>query len=371
MVNVENVDINEPKLLGEGSYGCVFKPKIQCKDKPTKISNISVKSSNVISKVFGDKIDYLSEMKEGKRLQKIDPSGSHLLLPIEGCKTSLELVRKHPKSNECELLEEIPYDKSYSLYQITMPYGGVRFDHYIRRYVVEKQKLFPLINLIAILYGILEGVILMDRKRICHQDIKSANILVTPKGEGLIIDYSLMTPYKDIYNVKNHRRLKYTYFPYPPEYKIAYYITYPDKCNEVCDFPREVNKNINNFGEDLGDIYYSFYSLQKINKVTEELRKDIIKEEAPLKFLQKYANRIDVYGVGVAIIDVYKYIDLNISVKEEQTWTNWIKHMIHPDVRKRYTPEEAYKNLQRLQELLCKNKKEDTPCNGMKKRKSI
>lgn len=359
---------SEPQLLGEGSYGCVFKPKIPCDGKVVRLSK-KAKPKNEISKVFGDKKDFLFEWREGKRLSRIDPSGEHLMIPTGSCATTRKLVQKHPKASSCELLEYDVKPAHHKLYQILMPYGGTRMDKYVSSHVMQHKKLFPVVELLHILDGIMQGVLLMDQKRICHQDIKTGNVLVTPQGEGIIIDFSLMAPYSTIYLEKNHRRLRYTYFPYPPEFKLAYYLIYPEKCDE-CDMYEMVMKNIYNFGDDLGDIYVWYHGKRDIQKAVQDVLNQTKHVADKASWFKKFANRIDVYSVGVSIFDLHRYLDLKDLGKDElQQWIHWIKGMTHPDPRKRFTPREAYDQMKKLEAILCKGTQANK-CSGMKKKKT-
>ena len=57
--------MSDPKVIGEGSYGCVHKPSLACKNKP----NLSYK--NKVSKVLRKK-SAKDELKEYNNVNKAD-----------------------------------------------------------------------------------------------------------------------------------------------------------------------------------------------------------------------------------------------------------------------------------------------------------
>jgi hypothetical protein len=172
-----------------------------------------------------------------------------------------------------------------------------------------------------------------------------------------------------MYEHANRKRLKYTYFPHPPEYKIAYYTMYPEKCDGPCNFTNEVMKNLNEFGSDRGDMYMRYHNYMSIVESVESVAKELMSQKNKQKWLTKYANRMDVYSFGMCIVDMMKHLAINrLTVSEQHEWVKWIVYITHPDVRKRYTPLQALEAMKKLQKKLCGKNKE---CNGLKKKKII
>jgi len=66
-------------------------------------------------------------------------------------------------------------------------------------------------------------------------------------------------------------------------------------------------------------------------------------------FMTKYANRLDVYSVGMLIVTVYLYIDYSgVSKNIKDEFKTFIKQLIEPDIFKRVSPLEAYANFKKL-----------------------
>jgi len=329
-------------------------------------------NGKIVSKVFFDKEDWKKEWMHSKQIAKVDPSGKHLLLPVSSCKTTLDKVETHPSAFECDGLQYYDPRHSKLLYQINMPFGGTSLYDFVRSLIMQQGHLMSCKDILELMGPIIHSLVLMDKRQTCHQDIKTSNILVTPQGKTILIDYSLMMKYKDIFTFKNRKRLRYTYFPYPPEYKIAHVLLHDEKCTP-CDVVQECMNNIFQYGQDRGQAYMEYVPEREIRasvmKRFDDLK--IYKDLTLSHHMKPFANRADVYGVGMCFIDLNKYINIgSLTKKKKLAWTTWIRGMIHPDVEQRFTPSEAVFEYQQLQKLFCDGSS-GSLCNGMKKKKSI
>jgi hypothetical protein len=66
------------KLIGQGSYGCVFRPMIPCEGK-------TIREKGKVSKVLHMTEAY-KELEETKKIDKIDPKGIYHFVAPEMCK---------------------------------------------------------------------------------------------------------------------------------------------------------------------------------------------------------------------------------------------------------------------------------------------
>ena len=67
------------------------------------------------------------------------------------------------------------------------------------------------------------------------------------------------------------------------------------------------------------------------------------------KFMSEYANRVDVYSVGMLIVTIYQDIDYKgVSKKLQDEFYSFIKNLINPNMFLRFTPKEAYENYNKL-----------------------
>jgi len=154
------------ELLGEGSFGCVFRPPVKCTANVKPISNTAAKEAQkkkvsgsakhkpAVGKVFFDHRDFTKEVKMAKVVAKIDPVGKNILVPTSSCESTREEVLNHPAGSSCEKQSELPYmSLTAPVYQLTMPYGGMRLDHY-----VADHKLSPK-QFLHIMVPVIEGVV--------------------------------------------------------------------------------------------------------------------------------------------------------------------------------------------------------------------
>jgi serine/threonine protein kinase len=162
-------------LIGEGTYGKVYRPPLKCDSKNFK---------NSIGKVFSNKDDYNDELKIISKIKNINTRNTFSIPFYESCPENLQLIYK---------------DGGMDLYDFISFKSNKNF-----RNILNKMKYICL--------GIKK---LIDHKYV-HQDIKLEN-LVYNKTNLYLIDFGLLASFKDIH--KHSEFLKYDYIPFPPEYK--------------------------------------------------------------------------------------------------------------------------------------------------------
>jgi len=322
---------------------------------------------------------------------KIDPTGDLMLIPRSRCDTTREAVLKHPAGYLCEKHSEYPdVSLTETLHQFIMPHGGVRLDHYIADAAAgdaagKSSALTPK-QLLAVMMPVLEGISALATNRRCHQDIKTSNILVAAARKGSayekiaadhnigevarIIDYSLMIPLADVYAAANRRRWKFSYFPYPPEYKMFNYIynalgagagagatsnmKITASASDKDAVLSEVKKNWMSFGERRGKAYYKLFGSAKIREAvgdtfawaaTAASRAKLEKMFAP------FAEKLDVYSLGMVFVDVTRHVSL-AGYPHTGRWMRafraFLRGMAHPDPRARLSPDEALASAREL-----------------------
>jgi len=246
------------KEVGVGSFGVVVKPPLEF----AKIHNIDVqytdKKANDVGKIFKfyvitDKTDktkenYETELEELKNIKKIDKN--HIFtVPFKGAysgyiseKTWLsdsysEIDSKLIKTREVSSDQNDPKN---IIYQIILEDGGSELSHLFRnKNLINYEKFITIFN------KFLTGMLLLQKKKIVHRDIKPPNVLYN--GEKLnLIDFGLAVNAKDIYKLNNEniRRMNYVYIFNPPEYYIAGVI-YDAIILKVSGNEKYMGKNLN------------------------------------------------------------------------------------------------------------------------------
>lgn len=332
-----------PRILGEGSFGCVLKPAPKCVGKERRF-RASKGDEVTVSKVFERKKDYTQEVAASKKVAKVDPSGSHILVPTSHCETTYGNVATHPAANDCEIVQDMRFaPPSTKMYQIKMPYGGQRYDKYIKTNAVK------LGDFIRQIIHVLEGVQKLQKNRTCHQDLKASNLLISSQGKVMIIDYSLMLPYEQVYSKKNLHRLRHSYFPYPPEYKI-FYLVYKHICDgKSCEhLLPQIIKNFAHYGSDRMQLMKELHG--DFHKFVATFYSYVVKNKEKLEqvFLP-FAKKMDVYSVGTIMMDMDKYIiKVGASASQVQAYYRVMAELTMIDPRKRISVTQAIKKLKAI-----------------------
>jgi serine/threonine protein kinase len=342
--------MQKPKFIGEGSFGCVIQPEVACK-KDIEVLNKKPPKRLAISKLFlsRDNIDlryFLKESKLAKLINKWDPESKFFVAPSKICKTSVKEILKNPVSKKCY---DMPYysmkerTDSILINQIVMPNFGIDLAKYLDKYITKNSKKFPLKRWILILKNVLLGLIVLQKHKYIHLDMKHQNLLYD-EDKLRIIDFSIVTPTTGFYKLeRNKERLKHNYFPYPFEFLLVYYFHYSTSCTveKGCFIFKEyVNslKSFNAFNNVL-----KFHSMKEILNTVTELVDWIHHTPDWLDVLMEHATNIDVYGLATICMSIDHDLDYStVSNEEAIKYIQFIKCIGHLDFRMRPTPAQAY-----------------------------
>ena len=205
-------------VIGEGGYGCVFYPPLNCENRPPT-------NKSMISKLQSTR----DSIYEYKQLQKVKAicrkyiknCDKHLIVDAQMCEPHLN--QHLIDSNECELFEKIKkgvgrasrkstlgtgkktrkyrhhhkrteregrLSKDFKI--INMKYSGINLHKFILKNVDFKNpKTFIYINN-AIIDLYVEAISVLNRHQIYHNDIKTSNVLIDDVGQIRLIDWGVM-----------------------------------------------------------------------------------------------------------------------------------------------------------------------------------
>jgi serine/threonine protein kinase len=176
--------MSTPKVIGEGSYGCVHKPSLTCKNKP----KLSYK--NKVSKVLTKKAAKY-ELNEYKNVQKVDKKndyyvGKPLACEIENTPVNIDSIQKCTIGND--VINALTRHKL-----IIMGDGGINIEDYVKKIkkwtpsnVPRKDtELFLLESL-----RLFTGLIKFKENGLVHHDLKPQNIVYNEETNRLnFIDF--------------------------------------------------------------------------------------------------------------------------------------------------------------------------------------
>lgn len=181
------------KVVGKGTYGCVYKPPMKCKGEVSR-------EKNTISKLM-DKSEAVKEVKEVSFIDNIDPDYEfHVKLqricdpgiPISG--VDYTIGEDGSVINTCPMLDDVLNQKGQSnimnslrnkdLKLVKYEDGGVNLATFIGSKTdslkddTERSLFF--LKLFLSMENLFKGLVIMDRHEFCHFDIKLENIVIKP-----------------------------------------------------------------------------------------------------------------------------------------------------------------------------------------------
>ena len=196
------------KLIGQGTYGCVFRPNIPCSE-----GKFSEESDNYISKIvddahINDEFHIISDWK----LSKIDPDQKFIIYPIENCEIPEDIDNR--SIYNCDMLtetlddfdidntthkKEIKENMHNLFHNIIQKYGGKSLLDFrtTNRNILKR---FQCKDFVLMYLSLLKGILLLYVNRLSHRDIKYPNVIVYEKdGVHLAkyIDLGLMAKFVD------------------------------------------------------------------------------------------------------------------------------------------------------------------------------
>lgn len=320
---------DEIELLGQGSYGCVYKPGILCNGKTA--------TKKYITKVQEKDISTQNEIEIGKKIMKI-PNYSRYFSPIlETCPLNLSHI------DDKEMDKCLIYEKGTQFITNKMKYVGENTLHSgINKLINVYPKLFTrlVINSSMDLY---KQFNILNENNIIHMDVKQDNIVLSDStNKPVIIDFGLsfdIMKYttNDVFFVYG-----YDYSPWCIDIIMMTYLV-NKKGSEMTNWKEtrvrseDVKRVMSDFGNNnpiMQPMREKSDHLQKYKKECIEYFSQYVGKRSELlyKELLKNVKTWDIYAVNVMYYRIIHYYKLEnemreyINVLEEQIY-------IHPTKR--------------------------------------
>lgn len=192
-INTDFLLKTQPKLLGSGTYGCVYQPPIRCR----RNRNYNNKYGNHVMKVM-DMDNAVDEIEIGMIIDQIDPK-HWFFVPMSSQWCSLDTTE--PTLQSCKSYVR---DKGKNYHGHFMEYAGIPLDKYLKSGISVNK-------LTHMMKHMVNGLSRLHAAGICHLDIKEPNIMVSNDTPRLI-DFGI-SKFKDEYTDAN---LLPFYELYPP-----------------------------------------------------------------------------------------------------------------------------------------------------------
>jgi hypothetical protein len=283
-------------LIGEGTYGCIFRPHLKCD------GNEGEKKQNFVSKlIIAKKWKIDKEFNISSAIKKIKNYDEFFVPLLNICPVKLNQIKTQGK-DDCKLITK-KNNNNQASYIAKMKYiNMISFNDFI----TGNTNVNNFINFLKLFPTILESIDLMIKKNIVHFDMHGGNIIINKETNSpMIIDFGLS------FFVKKFKReeLKNTFFIvnahewsiYPPE---IHYLSF------LVLNKRHMNlQEISEFAELFCNKHKSINSFQNIiSRKTTELFKQ--------KLIYSFAE--------------YKKMKINDAVKYiiKKSWKTWDTHMV-------------------------------------------
>jgi len=340
-------------LLGQGAYGCVFKPSVPCSNELNRRPGVS--------KVLFGEDSFDDEYEANKRVRRIDPKGVFTNPITHSCNIDEDVLHKEYGFSKCIVKKQAsPY------YNLIFEHSGIDMNAFFETdYDISNRSLHT--NVLELC----KGVHKMVRMSVVHLDIKPANILKT-ENKLIFIDFGLSSILKDIYSDDKSYITTYTYDAYPPEFKLYWAFVklvsrLPTYSNSVpnlktlmissfvigkkCRWQDNYDRNTKKY-ENVG-IYATKMQTQvdafidtMIDRIAKTYKRKGSFNVKDLKAIfDSFASKVDVFSLGSVLLKMYYYADLGGFTKSQQKdLIRIITRMVDMNVYTRYTTKELVKD---------------------------
>ena len=342
------------KFIAKGTSGCVVTPNYRCEPADEV-------SQDKVSKIFRTEDSFKTEIKESNVFKTIDPTGKYFFKIHQSCEFNADLNKKQIE------LENDLLNCDGSKYMYIANNAGIDLTKPDFKSKEEFDK---------VLINILEGLMLLKKNKLAHRDIKPANLSVAlnPDGskKGMILDYGLVTSISNKAFKNTDKWYKYAnllfegspqYMPHEnnfitgfiksqetirPEFLPGRKFTAKKtnqffKKNDIDILTSLSNKDkfkqfIDSSDNEYGYGTYIFETLtKKYNKLIQDGNIDRI------QYLKNYIfnlDKIDVYALGVSLLEIIKKNRKQIIQNWATDFYDMIDKMIEPDINKRWNAEQ-------------------------------
>jgi len=348
------------EVIGEGTYGCIHKPSLQCKNKRLRYNN---RVSKILLKKYAEK-----ELHEYDILSKIDKTHQYYLgNPLTCDPADNDFNEKSIK--KCEIFNEEDNDMN-DTNLIIMNDGGNNLEIFADKMhkMTRTPETTKTMELLWIeFHRVLMGIQLFLQNGILHFDMKPQNIVYDESKNRInIIDFGLMRKIKDVIqkSIDSDNFLGVYHWSYPFECNFHNkkefddFVTLSDdaKQNYYTRLLNNLNKkkdtsSFRNFFSFVIDPYDTNENQSKmiqrymdgfLNFITTEMKNHSL-------FLQSSLETVDVYGTGISIAYVNNMTKHLINEKMANDLNDLVFHMTNPLLSQRYTIKQC---IQRFEEIL-------------------
>ena len=343
--------------LGEGTYGCTLDPHPACRGNVQFLNSKVQKQQPIatVGKVFVEQKHADEEWNVALMLYKIDPMQSHFIYPTSRCDTTVASVKKAQEKRHCTNMMRT---SKKQVKMIMLQNGGIALQEYMMRNMMQP------VDLLQSLLPVFHGLVKLSKNGIVHHDMKFDNILYNPVTmQCRAIDFGLMVATKDALTFGGNPYIFSNYWLHPPEYRVLVSMHKHNwKHMDTAEMRQMLSSHLSIYKirfSPLDSLHISDLILNgKIFSYCDYERsymlfmKQLYKhknKEGIIGYMQRFANRIDVYSLGITLLYLTMYMNTTLTTNNvEQQLQSLIRSMIHPDPRKRSTPTKCLRDVLKI-----------------------
>jgi len=333
----------KPEVIGQGTYGCVHKPQMKCKDRPRK-------DETTVSKLM-TRENANQELGEYSLIDFADEKKEYYLGIPDDCNVDDKNAINLMAIAKCRDFEPKQVE-NYKL--LLMKYGGKDLDEFGKE-VKQWSKTPENIKKIELFWievsRLFRGLNAFKKNGIVHHDLKHPNVVYN-QGTNRInfIDFGFMTDKDSIINKcrdSDYWLAQKHHWSFPIEIVLWNKKTYNRYANGTVsklakDFStvsKEISKQIGYFFDCITDFKSGTAEYKNItSKMIKQffnLSMNLDKREYN-QFINKSIDTVDSYGLGIALMYMLKksthLLDRDFSKRAFLLF----KNMVHPNVYSRY-----------------------------------
>jgi serine/threonine protein kinase len=287
------------KLVGQGSYGCVYKPGILCEGE-TELKK------NEVSKLITN-IEAQKELEQNKLFDRIDPDHLMHLRTNKVCKFKKSL-NPALELDRCKVYEyEDKKDHHFSV--IKLEDGGINLNNFLdnKKNISNENLLLGLSNF-AFLFV---GLNIMINNGVIHSDIKLDNVIINPKTLRLYyIDFGLSQELKNF----TYHDIYFNYYPvFSPESIIFAFDHKTASQYDLQGYSKMIDKFLYDYKNYLKRIY-DYYS-ETVETTTPIFMKYVkylyYKNENYEKIKKEFFEKADIFALGQVFHKFFINYDYN------------------------------------------------------------
>jgi serine/threonine protein kinase len=341
---------SNPEIIGQGTFGCVHKPSLRCKNKS------KMKYDNKVSKTLS-KQNANIEMKEYKGISEADRDNDFYL----GRPTSCEIDDIHKNKEaiaKCKIGADV-LSKLSNYKLIIMDDGGENLETYsktVKEWPTnpenkKKCELFLLETL-----RLFQGLLVFKNHGLIHHDLKPQNIVYNETEKRLnFIDFGIMQSKEKVKNLAlrgGYYEYGIFHWSFPWEAMFLNKGTFDRRLSYKTNWLAEEYKKSTGNSVHMQNFFYytvdrylpkALYDF-KINRAFREYEQFINAEIGPLvfhEFVDTCLDAIDVYGMGIALMFWLNNAKKHLDAKHSASLEMFYGRMISIKLSGRVTAEDA------------------------------